>query len=148
MNENTNSNLTVTLVIEKVMPLQSGFSSASGKEWSRQEYVGKTLDTYPKTIAFSVMGAKINELNIQAGYAYDVHFNIDSRSYVDKNLVERWSTNINVWKAVYRQEIAPTSVNQSAPVQQNIQPPYIQQVGAAVPVQPVTAPQPTEALPF
>lgn len=91
------SDISIQLHIDKVLPLQTGVS-ASGNNWSKQEYIGKTLEQYPKTVVFNLFGDAINENPIQEGLTYNVHLDISSRSYVDKNGAERWFTNVSAWK--------------------------------------------------
>ena len=63
--------------IFQVLPLQSGVSQSSGREWKKQEYVLETNDQYPVNVGDDVV----------------VSVDIDSREYNG-----RWYTNISAWK--------------------------------------------------
>ena len=80
--------------IIKVLPLKSGISKSSGKEWKSQEYVLETSDVkYPTHVCFSVFGDKIDSFAIKEGENLTVSFNIDAREYEG-----RWYNSIQAWK--------------------------------------------------
>ena len=80
--------------IIKVLPLKSGISKSSGKEWKAQEYVLETSDIkYPTHLCFSVFGDKVDSFAIKEGENLTVSFNIDAREYEG-----RWYNSIQAWK--------------------------------------------------
>ena len=80
--------------IIKVLPLKSGVSKSSGKEWKSQEYVLETNDIkYPTHLCFSVFGDKVDSFAIKEGENLTVSFNIDAREYEG-----RWYNSIQAWK--------------------------------------------------
>ena len=80
--------------IIKVLPLKSGVSKSSGKEWKAQEYVLETNDIkYPTHLCFSVFGDKVDSFAIKEGENLTVSFNIDAREYEG-----RWYNSIQAWK--------------------------------------------------
>ncbi|GAD05227.1 hypothetical protein HQ45_07925 [Porphyromonas crevioricanis] len=77
-----------------VLPLMSGKGQASGKEWSKQEYVIETVDSeYPKKICFNLWGDRIKQFNIQMGELITVQVDIESREYNG-----RWYTDVRAWR--------------------------------------------------
>lgn len=84
----------ITAKLIKILPLQSGISKSTGKEWKMQNYVIETKDQYPKQICIEVFGDKINELNLQAGVEYQFSIDIDAREYNGK-----WYNKISCWRA-------------------------------------------------
>lgn len=80
--------------IIKVLPLKSGVSKSSGKEWKSQEYVMETSDIrYPTHLCFSVFGDRVDSFAIKEGEELTVSFNIDAREYEG-----RWYNSIQAWK--------------------------------------------------
>ena len=79
--------------IFQVLPLQSGVSQSSGREWKKQEYVLETNDQYPRKICFQLFGDKVDQYPVNVGDDVVVSVDIDSREYNG-----RWYTNISAWK--------------------------------------------------
>ncbi len=62
------------------LPARSG-TSARG-EWTAQDFVIETHDTYPRKMVFSVFGAdRLQRFNIQIGQEVSVSFDIDAHEY-------------------------------------------------------------------
>lgn len=80
--------------IIRVLPKRSG-TSASGKEWSSQNYVIEdTSSRYPRHMFFSVFGEEnINNFSIKEGDYIQVLFDIDAHEYKGN-----WYNNINAYK--------------------------------------------------
>lgn len=93
------------------MPEQSG-TSKSGKTWRKREYVVEyEHGQYPKSVVFSVMGQKIDELNIQQGSEYDL--SIDFKALEWNN---RYFLQASCWKATQAQQAPEQPVqNPQAP---------------------------------
>lgn len=80
--------------IVSVLPIQSGVSKSSGKEWRKQEYVLETLDEkYPKKICFSAWGAHIDEFVLRIGDVIEAAIELESREYQG-----RWYTEVRAWR--------------------------------------------------
>lgn len=83
----------LTGVIEQVMAPESGTSS-SGNTWTKQVFVLKTIEQYPKHCAFTVFGAeKLAKFNIQQGETVTVFLDIDAHEYQGK-----WYNSINAYR--------------------------------------------------
>lgn len=86
----------VQVKVTKILAAKSGVSS-SGKEWSLQEFIGETLEQFPKQICFSIFNPDNAYKQVpSAGMNYNVSISIESRSFAGRDGVERWSTNVNV----------------------------------------------------
>jgi len=131
--------------IIQVLPLQQGVS-ASGNAWKKQEYVLETYDQYPRKVKFDFFGQRADQYPLQIGQDVVVSFDIESRSFVGRDGVERWSTDIRAWKA----ENADVALAAAAAAQPAYAAP--QQMGAApfpqaAPVQQFAQPAPGVGLP-
>lgn len=62
-------------------------------EWTKQDIVIETAETYPKKICISFMKEVEKIQAVQIGSTLTVHINIESREYNGK-----WYTNVNGWK--------------------------------------------------
>lgn len=88
-------------IIQK-LPMQSGVSKA-GNNWSKQEYVLETQESYPKKIFFSFFGDRANQYPLEVGDNIKLSFDIDCHEYNG-----RWFTSINAWKSEKVDATAPT----------------------------------------
>lgn len=114
------------------MPEQSG-TSKSGKSWRKKEYIVEyEHGQYPKSVVFSVIGQKIDELNIQQGAEYDLSIDFEAREWNGRYFLQA-----SCWKATPLQA-TPT---QQAPAQPVQQPVYQQQPQSS-------ATPPADDLPF
>lgn len=136
----------VILKIEKTLPLVSGVGKASGKEWRKLEVVGTTfLEQYPKKVLFALWGDQIDNYAplLMDNALVTVSFDLESRSFIGKDGVERWSTDVKAYKVeeyVYQAPQFAQQQQQAQPVQQFAQP--------MVQAQPSAQPQPDDNLPF
>ncbi len=104
------------------LPARSG-TSARG-EWTAQDFVIETHDTYPRKMVFSVFGAdRLQRFNIQIGQEVMVSFDIDAHEYNG-----RWFNSVRAFDV---RLVDPAAVG-GAPV---------------VTPQPIVAPQPASAAP-
>lgn len=129
-----------------VTPVEEGMSKA-GRAWKKRMYVIETQETYPKKVAFTVMGEdRLREVEgrIHEGMDVRVQFDISSRQWQDK-----WFTDISAWRI---EELAP-----AAPVyntQGNVNPPVNTQAPGAAdapgsfPPPPAAPAQSNDDLPF
>lgn len=144
----------------QVMPLQSGTSQRTGNAWRKQEYVMETYDRFPRKIFFGFFGDAIDQYPLAVGDDINLSFDLESRSYVGRDGVERWSTDVRGWKA---EKIDPSQIQApaygggypAAPAAQPMQQPApaVGQFPSAAPTEQVVqsmqaAPNPSEDLPF
>lgn len=125
-----------------VLPLASGVSNRTGKEWASQEYVIEEQDArYPQRVCFKVFGSdKIQQFALQVGDVVTVKLELGSREYNGK-----WYNEINCWSVERPQAVQPQMQQQpqgSAPQPPQQQPP---QQGGYQPAQAVQQPFPPQA---
>lgn len=76
-------------IITNALPEQSG-TSKSGKSWRKKEYIVEyEHGQYPKSVVFSVIGQKIDELNIQQGAEYDLSIDFEAREWNGRHFCKR-----------------------------------------------------------
>jgi len=143
--------------VMQVLPQQSG-TSQRGNAWRKQEYVMETYDRFPRKIFFGFFGDAIDQYPLQVGDDINLSFDLESRSYVGRDGVERWSTDVRAWKA---DKIDPSQIQMQVPAYgapayaapaaqpaQYAQPaPVVGQFDAA-PAPSAASPNPSEDLPF
>lgn len=84
--------LEITGQIVKLLPEQSGESQRG--PWKKQDMIIETNEQYPKKIAVTCWGDKVDEIQkFTPGTMLKVAINIESREYN-----ERWYTDIRAWK--------------------------------------------------
>ena len=124
-----------------VLPLASGVSNRTGKEWASQEYVIEEKDTrYPQRVCFRVFGSeKIQQYNLQLNDVVTVKLELACREYNGK-----WYNEINCWDVERPQMMQP-----QMPIQQVQQPQqqYVQDVPQQQPQQVQQIPQPQQPMP-
>lgn len=74
------------------LPEQSG-TSRTGNPWKKREYVLETQETYPRKVAFTLFGDRVDQYPVAIGETVTVSFDIESREYNG-----RWYTDIRAWK--------------------------------------------------
>ena len=133
-------------IIQKMQP-QSG-TSAAGRAWKKQEYVLETFDQYPRKVVFTIFGDKVDQMAptfdnaMSTGADVTVSFDLESRSFVGRDNVERWSTEVRPWKI---ENSAQVQAPYGDPMAQQYQQPagFAPQQAAFAPQQPqYAAPQP------
>ena len=135
--------------IIQVMPLASGVSKA-GNNWKKQEYLLETKDQYPRKVLFYFFNNTVDQYPLQVGDDIILSFDIESRSFVGRDGVERWSTDIRGFKAekVTDQQPLPTDFSPAAPKYQQPQYQTPQPAVPQYPVDPTPQPSNTDDLPF
>lgn len=131
----------VVLKIEKSLHLVTGVGKSSGKEWRKLETVGSTyLEQYPKKILFSIWGEAIDNYAplLMENSLVKISFDLESRSFIGKDGVERWSTEVRAYKV---EEYVYEGTQSFAPMQQQVAQPVMQP-------QPMAQPMPDDSLPF
>lgn len=91
--------------IMQILPQASGVSR-TGNNWRKQEYVLETYDQYPRKVLFNFFNDAIDKYPLQVGQDIVLSFDLESRSYVGRDGVERWSTDVRGWKAEQAQQVA------------------------------------------
>lgn len=77
--------------IVEVLELVTG--EGKNGTWKKQDYVVETVNSkYPKKVAFTVWGDKIEQFNIQKNSDIVASIEIESREYNGK-----WYTNVQAW---------------------------------------------------
>lgn len=139
--------------IIQVLPLQQG-TSQRGTAWKKQEYVLETYDQFPRKVKFDFFGDKADQYPLQLGEDVVLSFDLESRSFIGRDGIERWSTDVRGWKAEKFDPTmgAPAAAPQFAAQPAAAAPQFVQPapvpMGAA-PVDPGMAPQPSgDDLPF
>lgn len=84
--------------IVQVLPQASGVSKA-GNNWRKQEYVLETKDQYPRKVVFNFFNNTIDQYPLQLGDDIILSFDLESRSFVGRDGVERWSTDVRGYRA-------------------------------------------------
>lgn len=84
----------------KILPETRG-ESARGP-WVRSGFVIETEETYPKMLAFTNLGDERAAMlgGLQMNCLVNVTFVPESRSYTDRNGMERWSTDLRFLRVV------------------------------------------------
>lgn len=152
--------------VMQVLPQQSGTSQRTGNAWRKQEYIMETYDRFPRKIFFGFFGDAIDQYPLLVGDDINLSFDLESRSYVGRDGVERWSTDVRAWKA---EKIDPSQIQMQVPAYgapaygaPQPTPQYAAQPASVVgqfpaapaapaapaPIQDMAAPNPTEDLPF
>ncbi len=135
--------------IIQVMPLASGVSKA-GNNWKKQEYLLETKDQYPRKVFFYFFNNNVDQYPLQVGDDIILSFDIESRSFVGRDGVERWTTDIRGFKAekVTDQQPQPADFSPAAPQYQQPQYQTPQPAVPQYPVNPTPQPSNTDDLPF
>lgn len=84
--------------IIQVMPLAQGVSRA-GNNWRKQEYLLETFDQFPRKVLFHFFNNTIDQYPLAMGDDIILSFDLESRSFVGRDGVERWSTDVRGYKA-------------------------------------------------
>ena len=116
--------------VMQVLPMRTG-TSQRGTMWKVQEYVLETYDQFPRKVKFDFFGERVDQYPLQPGDDVLVSFDLESRSFVGRDGVERWSTDVRAWKA---EKLDPATIQ--APAYGAPQPQFAQ------PQQYAPAPQP------
>lgn len=120
-------------LITQIMPMLTGTSQITGKEWKKRTFVIETFDRFPKKVCFTMFG-DFADTEIVERESVTVSFDVESRSYVGKDGIERWSTDARAWKIepltgenFQAPQPQPTQVAQPQPQQYGQQPQYAPQ---------------------
>lgn len=82
----------LTATIQSMLPSVTGQSSKGN--WTKQEVIFKTDETYPKDVCISFWNDSAKEINkFKPGQKMKVSINVESREYNGK-----WYTEVKAWK--------------------------------------------------
>lgn len=100
--------LSITGEIKEILPVESGVSKATDKEWKRQGFVIDTGAQYNPEVYLGLFGQeKIDMLaNFKVGQHVDVAFNLSSRRWEKEGKVS-YFTSCDVWKMDLDKSITP-----------------------------------------
>jgi hypothetical protein len=91
--------------VMSVLPIESGVSKSSGKEWKRATIIVQYGDAqFPRTVALSNMRQATEFARLQVGSTHTFHVEPESREYNGK-----WFTNVTCWKWEASAPAAPTA---------------------------------------
>ena len=110
--------------VTHVLPLQSGVSKSSGKEWKKQSYVLLVEEgQYPRSVTFDIVGEeRIKNSAIQLNEQITVHLDINCNEWQGK-----FYNSINCWKVERGVQQAPQQQYAPQPTQQYQPQPQAQQ---------------------
>lgn len=95
--------LEITGKLIQKLPIQSGTSASTGKNWQKQQFVIETIEQYPRKICAMLWGDKADMLNqYNVGDMMKVSFDVESREYQG-----RWYTDVKAWKIEPASEAMP-----------------------------------------
>ncbi|MCH7401562.1 DUF3127 domain-containing protein [Belliella kenyensis] len=93
--------------IVQILPEQSG--NGRNGTWRKKDYILETGGNYPKKVALTVWGDKIDQFNLQQGEDVNVGIEIESREYNG-----RWYTDVKAWKVDKQGASTPASASPQA----------------------------------
>ena len=100
------------------MEPRGGVSQKTGNAWKTQEFVIETQEQYPRKCCFEVFGEdKLKSMGLQVGEFCIISFDIDARSWTDKEGHTRWNNTIRAWRAIHTdQNFQPIGAAQTLPL--------------------------------
>lgn len=78
--------------IFKVLPLQTGLTK-TGSEWARQQVVMLTDERFPRYVAYTLAGSRVDTEAAEVGDRVTVQADVASREYEG-----RWYTEVQAWR--------------------------------------------------
>lgn len=99
--------LEITGILEKFLPIESGTSKATSKEWKKQNFLVKTNEEFNNTYCFEVFGEeKVEALTKyqKEGDTVKVVFNVNTNEWNGK-----YFTSLSAWR-IEKSEIAQAPV--------------------------------------
>lgn len=143
----------INLQVIQVLGTQSGVSR-TGKEWSKAQFIGETIEQYTKKVCVTIFNPNENKKLPNVGDRVVVSFDIESRSFVGRDGIEKWSTDIMAYRVQSESQSTPEQLaqqyQQTAPPQAQPQyaAPQAPQVPSGPQPQQPAAPQDSDDLPF
>lgn len=94
-----------------VLPIRQGQSQSTGRPWMMKEIIIETYDQYPRKVLIELFGEdRIKSNPCEVGEDIVVSFDLESRSYVGRDGVERWSTSARAYRIDKADMQAPAPV--------------------------------------
>lgn len=82
-----------------ILPIRQGQSQSSGRPWMIKEIIIETYDQYPRKVLIELFGEdRIKSNPCEVGDDIVVSFDLESRSYVGRDGVERWTTSVRAYR--------------------------------------------------
>ena len=125
----------------QILPLQSGTSASTGKEWQVLTFIIETIENYPRKVAIEMFGEqRIKDNPVAIDQVYTISFDLESREFNN-----RWYTSARAWKVVNgmpQPAAQPAVAPQPVPTVPTVQGPQVapQQAPQAAPQAPVFDP--------
>lgn len=98
----------------QILPLQSGTSATTGKEWQLLTFIIETIENYPRKVAIEMFGEqRIKDNPVVIDQVYTISFDLESREFNN-----RWYTSARAWKVVNgipQPAVQPVAAPQPAP---------------------------------
>lgn len=80
-----------------ILPIESGTSQSSGKEWTRQSFVIQVDEVYTRNVVFQLIGKdRIEKADLRLGEEIEVKARLEGHCYKD-----RWYNDVQVYD-IYR----------------------------------------------
>lgn len=83
--------MNITAKLIQILPMQTGMGKNG--QWRKQDIIVETEAQYPKKIAISIWGDKINENQLILGTTLTIDFDIESKEFNSK-----WYTELRAWR--------------------------------------------------
>lgn len=113
--------------VEQILPVESGVSKTSNKEWRKGGFILTTEGQYPKKICVTLFGKPLDEVRVAVGQRVTAHVDVSSRSWTSPATGKTsWFTEVSAYRVDAEQTAAPAPQYQQPPVQQ----PQPQQISA------------------
>lgn len=102
--------------VEQILPVESGVSKTSNKEWRKGGFILTTEGQYPKKICVTLFGKSLDEVRVAVGQRVTAHVDVSSRSWTSPATGKTsWFTEVSAYRVDAEQAAAP--VQQPQPQQ-------------------------------
>ena len=92
----------ITGTVKQILEIQQG--EGRNGTWRKQTFIVETQDKYPKPVAITVWGDKIDEFRLRENEQVTVSVNVESREYRGN-----WYTDVKAWKIDRQGNMPPPS---------------------------------------
>lgn len=82
--------MTIRGTIEQILPVESGTSKTTGKEWKKQNVILNTGGEFAKQVCIGLFNGAIEKCAFVLNAEYDVEISLESREFNG-----RWYTSVN-----------------------------------------------------
>lgn len=85
--------------IEQILPVESGVSKSTNKEWRKCNFILNTGGQYAKKICITLFGKALDEARIEVGQSITAHVDVSSRSWTNPNTGKTsWFTEVSAYR--------------------------------------------------